>query len=177
MNRYVVVSGLPGAGKSTIAAGLAAQSSLPLFDKDALLEAMFAPGIPRNPAERRSLSHQADRELEWVVRNSPEAIVVSWWRHPMSAVDSGTPTDWLRSLRGTRLEVYCECAPDVAVARFCGRKRHPGHMDERWLQASLVAQFAEAAKLGPLNIGALIRVDTEQPVDFAVLWNRIESES
>jgi glucokinase len=175
MNRYVIVSGLPASGKSTIARGLATQGPLPLFDKDPLLEAMYSPGVPRDAAERRSLSHRADQQLEEVVRNSPGAIVVSWWRHPRSAADSGTPTGWLHRLHGTLVEVYCECAPDLAVARFCERKRHPGHMDGRWSRASLAAQLATAAQLGPLNIGALVKVDSERPVDFAVLWKNVES--
>jgi shikimate kinase len=177
MSRYVIVSGVPAAGKSAVAAGLAAQSSLRLFDKDQYLEALFASEAPRDPAERRALSIRADRELENAVRSSPEAVVVSWWRHPNSVADSGTPVEWLRELRGGLIEVYCECAPEVAVARFRSRKRHPSHMDQRWSNESLLAQIADAARLGPLNVGALVRVNSETAVDFGELWNRVESAS
>ena len=38
---FVIVSGLPASGKSTIAVGLAEDLRLPLMDKDAYLEALF----------------------------------------------------------------------------------------------------------------------------------------
>lgn len=177
MNRHVIVSGIPAAGKSTVATGLVKQSSLPLFDKDQFLEAIFSDGAPRDPVERRSLSSRADRELEAAVRESPEAIVVSWWRHPMSMADSGTPIGWLRDLQVSLVEVYCECAPEAAVARFLGRRRHPGHMDERWSNEALLVQLTEAAQLGPLDVGTLVRVNSEKPIDFGVLWERVQSAS
>jgi len=39
--RFVVVSGLPGSGKTTVAQALAPLLKLPLFDKDAILEQLF----------------------------------------------------------------------------------------------------------------------------------------
>ena len=38
---FIVVSGLPGGGKSTVGAALAAARRLPLLDKDLILEQMF----------------------------------------------------------------------------------------------------------------------------------------
>lgn len=177
MNRYIVVSGIPAAGKSMLAMGIARHSSLPVFDKDRFLEAMFSDAVPQDPSERRALSTRADRELEGAVRESPAAIVVSWWRHPRSMADSGTPIGWLRELRGSLVEVYCECGPEAAVARFRSRKRHPGHMDDRWSNEGLLVQFTEAAQFGPLNVGTLVRVDAEKPIDFGALWKRVQSAS
>src|SRR5690606_18803138 len=145
--------------------GLAMQSSLALFDKDRFLEALFSIEAPRDPAKRRALSKRADSELEDAVRESSDAIVVSWWRHPSSAADTGTPTGWLRELRGSLVEVYCECAPEIALARFRARKRHPGHMDERWASEELLAQLSEAALFGPLIVGALVKVSSEKPLN------------
>ncbi len=175
MSRYIIVSGVPAAGKSTVAAGLAGRSSLPLFDKDRILETLFSGCTPNDLSDRRSLSTRADQQLESAVRETPYAIVVSWWRHPASHADSGTPIGWLRELRGSLVEVYCECAPKVAVERFSRRQRHPGHMDERWSRKDLLAQITEAAAFGPLNVGALVKVDAEKPVDFGVLWERVKS--
>jgi hypothetical protein len=177
MNSYVIVRGLPAAGKSTVGAGLASHSSLPLFDKDGFLEALFSRSVPGDPIERRSLSNRADRALERAVRESPQAIVVSWWKHPDSAADSGTPTAWLRDLRGSLVEVYCESTPRAAAERFLSRKRHPGHMDERWAYEELLAQLTEAARLGPLNVGPLVSVNAYEPVDFGGLWERVQNAS
>jgi len=38
---YVVVSGLPGSGKSALATGLSARLGLPVIDKDVVLEALY----------------------------------------------------------------------------------------------------------------------------------------
>jgi hypothetical protein len=170
MHRYIVVSGIPAAGKSTVGAGLAAESGLPLFDKDAFLERLFESGRPKTRAERRSLSIQADRELENAVRGSAGAIVMSWWRHPKSAADSGTPSSWLGALRGSVIEVHCESTPEAAAKRFFDRKRHPGHLDHSWSYDELLAQLTEAAQLGPLHVGPVIKVNTYEPVDFSNLW-------
>lgn len=173
MNLYIIVSGLPAAGKSNVGAGLASHSSLPFFDKDGFLEALFASSVPEDPLARRSLSHRADRELESAVRESPQAIVVSWWKHRHSTSDSGTPTAWLRDLRGTLVEVYCESTPKAAAERFLGRKRHPGHLDDLRSYEELLAQLTEATRLGPLNVGRLVSVNTYAPVDFGELWKRV----
>lgn len=177
MNRYIVVSGLPAAGKSTVAAGLAAESALPLFDKDEFLERLFGDGRPKDLAERRSLSGQADREIESAVRGSAGAVVVSWWRHPKSVVDSGTATWWIGELPGSVVEVYCESTPEAAAKRFFDRKRHPGHFDQRWSYDELLAQLTEAAQFGPLNVGPVVKVSAYEPVDFSGLWERVRSSS
>jgi hypothetical protein len=176
MSCYVVVSGLPAAGKSTVGAGLAAASSLPLFDKDQMLEQLFDKRCPSIAAERRSLSQRADRQLESAVRESKGAIVVSWWRHPASPADSGTPTSWLEGLAGV-VEVYCESTPEAAARRFLGRIRHPGHMDDRWSYEDLLTQFSEAAQRGPLTIGPVVAVDAFAAVDFKSLWKQVQNAS
>jgi glucokinase len=103
--------------------------------------------------------------------------VVSWWKHPRSQGDSGTPIEWLRELRKGIVEVHCECAPQLAVERFRRRERHPGHLDGRWSKEELLAQMTDAARLGPLQIGALVQVDTGGPIDFAALWEQVQRAS
>ena len=100
-------------------------------------------------------------------------MLSSWWKHPKSKTDSGTPVSWLTSLPGMLIEVHCVCPPEVATARFLSRKRHPGHCDERHSEATLVSEFSEQAKLGPLGVGPLVEVDSERPTDRATLAARI----
>src|SRR6185503_9635379 len=57
---YVIVSGLPASGKSTLARRLAPLLSLPVLDKDDILEALFSSLGVGDAAWRAKLSRSAD---------------------------------------------------------------------------------------------------------------------
>jgi hypothetical protein len=128
MNRYNIVSGLPASGKSTVARQLATSLSLPLIDKDELLELIFERRGVGDAGWRKQLSSAADQEFQDRAQRSNGAILVSWWRHPLSLSESGTPTGWLAALGGVQVELYCRCDPAIAAQRFAARRRHPGHL-------------------------------------------------
>jgi len=173
VNRYVIISGLPASGKTTLALALADVLSLPLFDKDAYLEALFADRPPATPPARSQLSRMADLTLRENVEHANGAVVASWWKHPRAGGESGTAVDWLHGLSGPRVEVHCLCSPQIAVERFLSRTRHPGHFDQRWSRDELLARFQRSAALGPLGIGRLIEVDTHDSPDVEELAQRI----
>ena len=162
--RFVVVSGLPASGKSTVGRLVSPLLDLPVLDKDDYLEALFPAG-PVSDDERRRLSRQADGLLRRATVASNGAVVVSWWRREGSSPPSGTPVRWLRAVNP--VEVYCHCPPEVAAERFLGRQRHPGHGDDRWADdpAGVIARFARLAEAGPLGIGPVVTVDTSSEVD------------
>src|SRR5205085_1605647 len=101
-NLYVVVSGPPGSGKSTIASVLAARFALPLLAKDSVKEILFdtigAPGI----AASRRLGEAAIRTLLAIARDNGGAVLDSTWRAQLAA-------DELRALPGPIVEVFCAC--------------------------------------------------------------------
>jgi hypothetical protein len=172
---FVVVSGLPASGKSTVAACLAEDLRLPLLDKDAYLEALFRDAVDGSPQLRELLSRRADEMLTTAAQRTEGAVLSSWWKHPQSNTDTGTPISWLRSLPGMLIEVHCICRPELAAARFLARKRHPGHCDERHSEAMLVRAFTEQATLGPLGVGGLVEVDSESPFNRGIVARRIKS--
>ena len=165
MPEFVVVSGAPGAGKSTAGRLIADARGLRFLDKDAFLERLFDESPPTSVAERGRLSRLADRLLQSEALTSPGAVLVSWWRHPASADASGTPTEWLRSLPGPVVEVHCYCPPAVAVERFLKRHRHAGHLDAQRSRDALVSQITAAASLGPLGVGRTISLDSSASYD------------
>lgn len=107
--RFVVVSGLPAAGKTTLGRALAEELDLPLVDKDDLLESLFETEGVGDARWRSQLSRRADTMLiDQACANPSGAVVVAHWRHPYVDGDSGTPLGWLSALPDIELvEVHC----------------------------------------------------------------------
>ena len=163
---FVVVSGIPASGKTTLGRELARKLSLPYLDKDEFLEAMFERDGIGDMAWRKKLSRASDKTLERLAKNSTGAVVTSFWRNANMEGDSGTLVDWLRELPGKVIEVYCQCGPKIAVARFKARQRHPGHLDSVKSTDGMLEQFRRHTTAGALGIGKLVTVDTGKAYDL-----------
>ena len=174
MHHYIIVSGVPASGKSTVARLIAQEIALPVFDKDDFLESMFEGAVLGDAKMRRKFSRIADQQLRSEVERSNGAVIASWWKHPLSSVDSGTPTDWLALLPGLSVEVHCCCSPVIAVERFIERRRHPGYLDRRWSYAELLSRFTQSASLGPLGVGCVVKVRTDCEVKLSALMRKID---
>jgi predicted kinase len=173
MARFFVVTGLPASGKTTVGSALASALRMPLLDKDAILEAMFDSMGTGDLDWRAKLSRSADGVLQRMALAASGAVLVSWWRHPASSVDSGTPTEWLRRLPGEVVEIHCRCAPEVAVDRFFARRRHPGHLDAQRSRALELQTFTACAAHGAIGAGRLVEVRTERPVDVQAIVEQL----
>jgi predicted kinase len=160
---FVVVSGLPGSGKTTLARQLAPFLELPLVDKDDILDGLFESKGVGDAAWRRALSRESDALLRSRAVESAGAVLVSFWHVPGMAPDSGTPVDWVRDLTDTIVHVRCNCTPEVAAERFLRRTRHAGHLDADTdgdsVRTNLIA-LATLEPLEPLDLGERVDVDT-----------------
>jgi predicted kinase len=159
---FVVISGLPGSGKTTLGRRLAPALNLPLIDKDAILERLLASKGVGDAAWRRILSRESDVILQHEATHSNGAILASFWRLPGMPSDSGTPTDWLDAPSHHVVNVHCACALEVAASRFVHRRRHPGHLDGESSSAAVFMSLRTLTQLPPLDIGQRIDVDTSQ---------------
>lgn len=161
---FIVMSGLPGSGKTTVACALAPLMNLPVIDKDAILERLFDSSRTGDSAWRRQLSRESDAILESELSASSGAIVSSFWHLSGMPSDSGTPTEWLANLSRVIVQVRCMCPPEIAARRFMRRTRHPGHLDGTRTAAEVLASIEALVPFGPLLLGEPVVVDTTQPI-------------
>jgi predicted kinase len=156
----VVVNGLPGVGKTTLARPLSRLLGLPLLSKDVVKESLGnALGCPDPQASKR-LGAAASDVLWSILADAPAGAVLEGWFAPYA--------DDLRrglALAGARpvLEVWCACPVEEARRRYTDRTghRHPVHFDA----GRLDAWDEWAAKALPVGIGPVLQVDTTTPVD------------
>ena len=166
----VIVNGLPGAGKTTLARSLSRRMSLQLISKDIIKEAysdVF--GIaPQEGHARREWSNAhgaAASETLWALAAEAGggAILESWWpRERADFLEAGLKRAGIERV----VTVLCEVAPALARERFVQRVRegvrHPIHgdspdladYDRDWLGAE------------PLTVGPVLHVDTSAEVDL-----------
>lgn len=166
----MVVSGLPASGKSTLGSLLGDRLSLPLIDKDVILETLFDSLGCSDRTERSRLSRASDEVLYALAGQLPAAILVNWWDH-----DASPPR--LRGVASSMVEVFCDCPVEVTVARFHSRSRHPGHQDPDRSPQEIQAEAdrMRATFRGPLGVGDVIRVDTSGPVDADRVADQVRS--
>ena len=171
---YVVVSGLPASGKSTLARSLAPLLRLAVIDKDDILERLFAARGTGGAEWRRALSRESDLLLHKEASEAEGAVLVSFWRLPGMIAGSGTPTDWLTRLSDRIVNVVCLCPPELAAERFFRRTRHPGHLDSQTSKEDVLSRIQAVARFGRLKLGTDIEVDTStEVVDVAALAETI----
>jgi predicted kinase len=161
---FVIVSGPPASGKSTVAPALAAALDLPLVAKDvikdALVHSLGAPDLPRS----RELGRAAVEVLLAVARTMGCGVLESVWHAYARAP--------LAALPGPTVEVFCRCHRDLLQARFTARSRTSagGYFDA---ERSAVELWNDEVGRPVAGGWPVVEVDTGAPVDVAALARRV----
>ena len=169
--RLVVVSGAPGAGKSTVAGPLAEQLGFPLLAKDVIKESLFDELGPIDADERVSSQRlgAAAMELLWRLAAECPSVVVEANFRPATAHERAR----LVALTDHPVEVHCRVPIELAQTRFEQRATWPGHHPVH-VARSLPAEVYEACA-EPFGLGTVIEVDTARPVDLAALVAHVQA--
>ena len=165
----MVVSGLPGSGKTSLARTLAAALDLPLLSKDVIKEAVADVLGTGDQDWSRKVGEAAFEALYALARDTPAAVLESHW--------TAVSRPGLLALERPMVEVHCTCEDDVLRARLKARAstdRHPIHRDV--IDPEVIDEIVGDPEGAPLRLGPLLEVDTTAGFDMAavVAWVRRE---
>ncbi|MEO8397024.1 MAG: ATP-binding protein [Chloroflexota bacterium] len=167
----LIVNGLPGSGKTTLAKRLAADLSLPVFSRDGIYETLFDALSDDTHPPPPALGTASFRLLYAVVGSVLAArqpvIIEGFFGRP----DLRT-AEFLNLQQHHEFEpfqILCKAAGDVLLERFLVRAnsadRHAGHADMDWLEQN--KERLVRGLLAPLALeGQLVQIDTSTAGSF-----------
>ncbi len=166
----MVVTGVPGAGKTTLGAALAWTLRVPFLSLDSIKEHLYSRDDTAGAYELRMA---AEAELSRRLGEVGGLAVVDIWVAPQR--DTERVSSLLLAQAADVVEVLCRVPADVAVRRYAGRARSGPH---RPADSATLQRIRDAAEqISPLGIGRCIEVDTSSPVDLERLAERLRGRS
>jgi predicted kinase len=176
----IIVSGLPGTGKTTLARRLAADLRLPVFSRDGLYETLYDALECQSNGCSPLMGHTAFTLLYFVAGSilaAGQSLIVEGFFGNIELRSA----EFLRLQHSANFEpfqILCKADGRILLERFLARtgtsERHAGHRDLEWIEQNK-EQLLQGC-LTPLALrGQIIEIDTSTPhsFDYADLLQRV----
>jgi adenylylsulfate kinase-like enzyme len=156
----ILVSGAPGAGKSTLARILASSCGFGLIEKDDIKEALADTLGFGGPERHEELKRASYEVMARIITVSENLILVANFPSYFGGL--------VHQSRSRLLEVHCACGIEVCRARFAERHdRHAVH------PPALLRDEEIAPYQRPLGIGPVMTIDTDKSYDVDEVISRV----
>jgi predicted kinase len=175
----LIVNGLPGSGKTTLARRLAADMTLPVFSRDGIYETLYDALDCRSQGLPASLGSAAFTLLYSVtgsVLAAGQSVIVEGF-FGRSALRTAELLHVRQTHEFTPFQVLCRADGRVLLERFLARAgtdaRHSSHQDMEWIAQN--EELLVQGHLPPLALGGqVVEIDTTTPqsFDYAALLQR-----